>query len=1002
MSDIFDLLRLDDRLPKIEAPIDLLKIISSFKNNYGDIKEFQVESSIRVDYINPLLEMLGWDVANRLGLSPSKRDVIYEPRQMIDGTSLAPDYSLCLDGNRKVYVEAKRVSENIYKNKNHAYQLRKYSWNAGLPFGILTDFEELAIYDCRFPPAVEDSSEVARIGYLTYKEFADNWSQIHYLFSKKSIEEGSLEKIALNEKIKKGTQTIDSSFLKFMKTWRKIISQNIANLNVEFDETLIDYETQTFLNKIIFLRILEDRGLEPRNSLMNLLEIKDKLIDNMEAYFRKANNRYNSGLFSGSGMGSRYLQDKNEKLRINNEIIEEFIKSLYYPNPFEFSVMPADILGKIYEIMLSEDVKIIDNKSREIEVNLKPEVKKKGGVFYTPSPIVQYIIEETIGPLIEGKTPAEIQKIKILDPASGSGSFLVATYQYLIDYCTDYYAQNKKFKKLEIGANGNYKLSLDDRRKLLENCIFGVDIDAQAVEVSKLSLLLKMVENETQFQLDIGHLLPNIDKNLCCGNSLIDIDFQQTLSENEFDSDFNPFNWKTAFPDIFTNGGFDAVIGNPPYLNVDAMWGTKDPRLSYLKAHYSNIYQDKTDLLYYFLEKSVSICKGEIGMIVSRSFVEADKAQKLRSWLVTNSRVREILDFRNAIIFKGVGINTLIINLTKSKAVSNTKIKKWKSSSMPEAYQARNLRDKENYDYIEIPVESLGADIWNFGDNSVQKLLGKIDSSGEPLANFAIVGQGMQTGLNNAFEISEAQYELIKDISPKIAFPRVTNSNIKSFGFSQIKKFILYLEDLSSFNQIDSEIVVHLKNSQKELKNRAAFKRGDCDWYKYTFPLHKELFISPKIISPYMAKKCTFAVDDENYAVYLTDTTIIYIPNSEIPYYALCAILNSEIIDFRFNYMTKLKGGGQKEFFAKQVEKIPIPFSDLEDPRILKLDLLGREVSSLLKIQNSTQLIGEKNEIEKQIIQNKHDIENIVTTLFNLSLQETQLIQKLMATDLKE
>ena len=922
MSDIFALIKKDESYTEIPIPEKLIKLVENFKNNFVANKEHQVESQVRIEYIDPLLELLGCDVSNSSGLPPSKREVIYEPRQIVDGNKLAPDYSLCIDGKRKIYVEAKRISENVLKNKNHAYQLRRYSWNAGLPFGILTDFEEFAIYDCRTPPKPEDSAEVARIGYLHFENLINHWSEIYSLFSKQALEAGALEKVSENKLIQKGTQTIDISFLHFMKQWRKKIAQNVAIENLDFDATLIDYETQALLNKIIFLRILEDRGLEPSNSLIDLAKDKFDFLQSLDNYFKRANSRYNSGLFSGSGLGSMYLKIINKNLIIDQDILAEFISSLYYPNPFEFSVMPADILGKIYEFMLSEDVSIVDEKSRTIEVNLKPEVKKKGGVFYTPSTIVQYIVEETIGPLIKGKSPSEIYKIKIIDPASGSGSFLVSAYQYLIDHCTDYYSHNNKSKKLIRGSDGNYKLIIDERRKLLENCIFGVDIDAQAIEVSKLSLLLKLVENESQFQLDIGHLLPNIDKNICCGNSLIDLDFQQSMINSEFDSDFNPFSWKKSFPEVFDNGGFDAVIGNPPYLNVDAIWGKKDSRLGYLKSHYSHIYQDKTDLLFYFLEKSVSICKGEIGMIVSRSFIEADKAVKLRTWLSNNARVREILDFRGAAVFKGVGINTLILNLTKSKAITATKIKKWKSNQLPIGYSAKTLRDSVNFESLKINSEQLNGNIWNFGDSKVQSLLEKIDSSGQTLGKITTVGQGMQTGLNEAFEISEEVYDSIKIDHPRLVYPRITNSSINQFSFGATKKYIIYPEEIDDIQKLPKEIVTQLNRNQKELKNRAAFLRGDCEWYKYTFPLHKEIFSAPKIVSPYMAKKCTFAVDENKYAVYLTDTTVIYITNESIPYYALCAVLNSDIIDFRFYYLTKLKGGGQKEFFAKQKSKI--------------------------------------------------------------------------------
>jgi len=453
VSDIFKIVAEEADLSNLKPRKALTELIRQFDLNIKEIKSQQVEASTRVDFINPLLEELGWDVRNSAGKPPSKREVIYEPRQTVEGSNRAPDYALCVDGEKKIYVEAKRVSEDIAHNRNHAYQLRRYSWNAGLAFGILTDFEELAVYDCRYVPSPEDDSSVGRVGYLNYKDFEKSWASLHAVFSREAIEEGSLEKLLSSESLEKGTKTIDQSFLEFMKRWRKELAQEIARRNKDFDETQIDYETQAFLNKVVFLRILEDRGLEAPSSLYKLVNDTQEISKKLSSYFSRANDRYNSGLFSGLGLGSEDLHESGLSLEISDELLTDFIKSLYYPNPYEFSVMPADILGQIYEIMLAEDVTLVNNKTREIEVSLKPEVKKKGGVFYTPTPIVDYIIEETISPLIEGKSPTALRKVRIVDPACGSGTFLVSAFQHLLDYCTDYYLLcERKFKKTAGGC----------------------------------------------------------------------------------------------------------------------------------------------------------------------------------------------------------------------------------------------------------------------------------------------------------------------------------------------------------------------------------------------------------------------------------------------------------------------------------------------------------------------------------------------------------------------
>lgn len=991
MSDIFEIVAKGINLTKCKPQKTLTDLIKQFDLNIQEIKNQQVEASTRVDFINPLLEELGWDVRNTAGKAPSKRDVVYEPRQIVEGSNRAPDYALCVDGEKRIYIEAKRVSEDIAHNRNHAYQLRRYSWNAGLAFGILTDFEELAVYDCRFVPSLEDDSSVGRIGYLNYKEFEENWATLHAVFSKEAIEDGSLENLLSNKLLEKGTQTIDQSFLEFMKRWRRELAQDISKQNKDFDETQIDYETQAFLNKVVFLRILEDRGLEAPNSLNMLASKTHEISAGLSSYFSRANDRYNSGLFSGLGLGSEDLHKSGQKLKISDELLMNFIKSLYYPNPYEFSVMPADILGQIYEIMLAEDVTVVNNKTREIEVSLKPEVKKKGGVFYTPTPIVDYIIEETIAPLINGKSPTNLRKVHIVDPACGSGTFLVSAFQYLLDYCTDYYAREYP-KKLHIGANGTPSLGIDEKRAILESCIYGVDIDAQAVEVTKLSLLLKLVENETQYQFEYGHILPNLNHNLQSGNSLIDEDFQQPLLSMHFDSDFNPFSWKESFSEVFKAGGFDAVIGNPPYLNIDSVWGTKDPRLAYLKSSYPHIHTDKTDILFYFLEKSIRICKGEIGMIVSRSFLEADKAKKLRGWLATNARVREILDFRKAEVFKGVGINTAIVNLSHSKAVKKTLMKKWRSESLPLGYRPSTLRIKKNLEVLEVNVEKLSDGVWNFGSEDVEAILSKLDAGGVPLAKLTKVGKGMETGANAAFEINEEMYLKTKKKFPKLVYPRITNSGIRKFKLEKAKKYLIYPEDCKKITEMPEELIQVISEAKKDLHARAAFKRGDCEWWKFTWPLHQEYFHHTKIVSPYMAERNTFAVDESNFGIYLTDTTVIYLPNEDIPAMALCALLNSEVVDFRFHYLTKLKGGGVKEYFAKQIERLPIPFNSRNVGDVNQLNELGQKIANLTITLDSTQIEKEKQSLLLEIQETNSNIEKLVANLFGISDSEYKTI----------
>ena len=966
------------------VPEDLLALLSRFSSLSDEIRLQQVEAATRIDFINPLLEILGWDVANKLNRPYTKREVTYEPRQRVDGSLKAPDYSLGIDGKRKFFIEAKRPSEHLETNRNHSYQLRRYSWSAGLPVGVLTDFEELAIYDCSFAPQENDAADVGRLLYIRYSELTENWAVIAAILSREAVAKGSLELLAEKTSFASGEKQIDTSFLKTMRFWRKKLAQDVASENLEMTADRIDFETQTLLNKTIFLRILEDRGFEKPGALIAIATGENDVKAQLASYFNRAHDKYNSGLFSGSGLGSASLAKQNIELSLSAAVLKDFIQALYFPNPFEFSVMPLDVLGRIYELMLGEEVVFTGESSREIEIKLKPEVKKRGGVFYTPSPIVDYIVEETIGPLIEGKKPAALSKIKIVDPAAGSGSFLVAVFQFLIHHVTDQLAKNDDKKVLEVGVDGQLRLPTKIRKDLLTHCIFGVDIDAQAVEVCKLSLLLLVVENDPQLQFEVGHILPSLDRNVVCGNSLIGDDFEQALLQEEFDSDYNPFNWSTSFPEVFAQGGFDAVVGNPPYLNVDLMWGTKDKRLGYLKAKYPHIHTDKTDLLFYFIEKGVSICKGELAFIVSRSFLEADKALKLRGWLAANTRIREVLDFRDAPVFPKVGINTAIIRITKSLAVKESVFRRWKSKQLPIGYDASTLRNPAGFDLVTIPKEKIGEAIWSFGQSRSHEILEKMDKKKQSWSQIAEVGKGMETGLNKAFEVSE---ELIRNHVEIAEFvkPRARNSEIKQFRIHPQETLSLYFSGSEKFEELPVAIQVHLEESRAQLEERAAFRRGDCAWWQYSFPLHQNYFQKRKIVCPSRAPRTCFAADKESAFVYLTDTSVIYIKDEEFPIDALVTLLNSDIANFRFEFLTKLIGGGQREYFAKQILNFPIPFTTASSTEVIELDEIGKELSQLNLELNSTLLPAEQNVIIIKIEKLKSRAEIVIGELYGLT-----------------
>ena len=548
------------------------------------------EAQTRQEFLNPLFEALGWDVYNRQGHSETYKEVIHEDAIKVGGRTKAPDYCFRVGGGiRTFFVEAKKPALDIHEAVEPAYQLRRYAWSAKLPLGILTDFEEFAIYDCRIRPAHTDKAATARVKYLKYTEYVDRWDELYDLISPEAIRRGAIEKFLASRKVKKGTAEVDVAFLEEIESWRTDLAGNVAIRNPGVSQRDLNFAVQRTIDRIVFLRICEDRGVEPYGVLQKLLN-GSAVYARLGEVFQRADERYNSGLFYFTREPGR-LDPPDEmtlSLEIDDKALKDILKNLYFPDsPYEFSVLPAEILGQIYEQFLGKVIRL--TKGHQARVEEKPEVRKAGGVYYTPSYVVDYIVRQTVGRLVAGKSPRGVEKLRVLDPACGSGSFLIGAYQFLLDWHRDWYEAHDPEKhargrspKVYRGRSGEWRLTTAERKRILVHNIFGVDIDSQAVEVTKLSLLLKVLEGESretlesQFRLFHERALPDLGGNVKCGNSLVGPDYYAGRQREMFDEEemyrVNAFDWRAEFPEILKgrNPGFDAVIGNPPYVRMES------------------------------------------------------------------------------------------------------------------------------------------------------------------------------------------------------------------------------------------------------------------------------------------------------------------------------------------------------------------------------------------------------------------------------------------------
>lgn len=602
------------------------------------------ETQVRHEFIDPFFKALGWDVNNEQGYAESYKDVVHEDSIKVGGATKAPDYCFRVGGTRKFYVEAKRPGVNIKDNADGAFQIRRYAWSSKLPLSILTDFEEFAVYDCRIKPAKTDKASAARTLSLHFTDYAPRWDELASVFSRDAVLKGSFDKYADSTKAKKGTAEVDDALLAEIESWRDVLAHNLALRNPGLTRRELNFAVQSTIDRIIFLRICEDRGIEEYGRLM-ALQNGTRVYERLGVLFQRADERYNSGLFHfHREKGRTELPDElTLGLVLDDKPLKDIFKSLYYPDsPYEFSVLPANILGHVYEQFLGKVIRLTEGHHAVIED--KPEVKKAGGVYYTPTYIVDYIVKQTVGKLLEGRRPGprgSASQLKIIDPACGSGSFLIGAYQYLLDWHRDQYVADgtkKHTRELYQGPGGDWRLTTGERKRILLNNIYGVDIDAQAVETTKLSLLLKVLEGESEQtvsrQLAMFHerALPDLANNIKCGNSLIGPDFYDNRQASFLDEEaryrVNVFDWQTEFPEVFRgdNPGFGAVIGNPPYGAA-----ASPEQVLYFRHHYASC-SGSADSFALFMDKGSALLRagGILGMIVQSAWVSAPSFRALR------------------------------------------------------------------------------------------------------------------------------------------------------------------------------------------------------------------------------------------------------------------------------------------------------------------------------------------------------------------------------------
>ena len=314
----------------MRAPDVVLRLVEAFHDNIDDYKKGRfTETDVRVQYLNPLFDALGWDVSNQKKRAEAYKDVVHEDAIKVGERTKAPDYCFRIGGTRKFFLEAKKPSVNIRDDIHPVYQLKRYAWSAKLPLSILSDFEEFSVYDCRNRPKQGEKSGVGRFRYFTYEEYEDNWEEIEGVFSREAVLRGAFDRFVQSNRAKRGTMEVDDAFLGEIEIWREVLARNIALRNSGLSERQLNQVVQATIDRIIFLRICEDRGIEPYGNLRSLAK-GGNVYGRLFSMFQDADVRYNSGLFHFEferGRDDEDIDNISPALIVDDEKLRPIFKS---------------------------------------------------------------------------------------------------------------------------------------------------------------------------------------------------------------------------------------------------------------------------------------------------------------------------------------------------------------------------------------------------------------------------------------------------------------------------------------------------------------------------------------------------------------------------------------------------------------------------------------------------------------------------------------------------
>jgi type I restriction-modification system DNA methylase subunit len=918
------------------------------------------ETATRRDFIDPLFEALGWSMGLHAGERAADRDVIVEHGK----TTGRPDYAFRLEGSTKFYVEVKAPGVSLAAS-GAPVQVKKYAWNhIGDPvyFAVATNFKELRLYECSRKPTSRRPDEGLIFAY-TFEEFTNARTLANlWKLSRDSVRDRKLDKLLKSADRKR--LPLDQQFLNDLSHWRLELARSAFRANPDLTPSDLNAAVQTVLDRLVFLRVGEDRGALPPGRLAALVrrwrEDGGDLLRSLKKLFDEVNADLNGEIFK---------RDLSEPIEWDAEVIAGIVEEDL--EPYDFARIGVEVLGSIYERYLGKTIRVTPQR---VFLDDKPEVRKAGGVYYTPKYIVDYLVENTVGAVVKGLKPAELAKVRVVDPACGSGSFLIAAYDRLLSEHLDYYersAHGRSVQQSELftnGETGERQLSIREKARILKNSIFGVDIDPQAVEVTMMSLYIKMLENERGLPVKRA-LLPTLAENIKAGNSLLPTsDVPATATPDEKVSE-NAFDWWSAFPQVQREGGFDVVIGNPPYVRIE-----EDLHPNWALQFYRTypVSQYRSDLFHLFLQKGIDVLakSGKLGFIVPNPWLTLPNTEKLRRYILEHAKVDEVVVFDH-LVFQDANVFTALVFFERTDRIPTQHSVRVKNCDDATTTEAIRDTPTDRVPQREWAAEE-GAKFETRLVGAPGKLVKKIRGNSVRLDSVARASLGCQ-----AYNASKHSQEQIAN--------RVFHS--------ERKEGKEWLPELAG-NDV----------------GRFTLERRRGQWIKYGPWLHDyremDWLTGPRLLIREIVGRLPYRIQaaftDATYCNYKTVLNVNPLPDASDKLESmkfLCGLLNSRLMSFVYPLTSnKMVAKGFPRLAVADVAALPVQTVNAADRDRVRIRaeivrLVDRALDAQAQMRSAT--ADQRRVLQREIEGTDRDLDRAVYALYGLTEREVRLVEEL-------